>query len=131
LTGGSSCDIIELILNQGIMQTKRKPNKNSNSDHLFEGLKFVSYCPLCHSHFSPSEARLVDGNDDTRLLHVVCRVCSSSIVFLLLVGEVGISSVGLVTDLTSKDVLRFKDMHEITADDVLDVHNLLQSSNLL
>jgi len=105
------------------MQTKRKPS--NYHDHLSERLKFVSYCPLCHAYFSPSEARILDGKGDTRLLHVVCRSCSSSIVFLLLIGEVGISSVGLITDLTGEDVLKFKDFEEVTADDVLDVHTML------
>lgn len=105
------------------MQAKRKPN--NYHDYLSERLKFVSYCPLCHAYFSPSEAQTLDSEGDTRLLHVVCRSCSSSIVFLLLIGEVGISSVGLITDLTGEDVLKFKDFKEVTADDVLDVHTML------
>ena len=44
----------------------------------------------------------------------------------MIANQMGISSVGLVTDLTYEDVVRFKDCKEITADDILEVYHLFR-----
>lgn len=90
-----------------------------------QGVRLVSYCPLCHTHYSIREATVLEEREDTHLMHVVCRRCSSSILILMLTGELGVSTVGLVIDLTGADVLRFKAQEEVTEDDVLDLHELL------
>lgn len=90
-----------------------------------QGLKLISYCPLCSMNYSIRDAKVLEENEDTHLMHVVCRRCSSSIIVLMLTGELGISSVGMVTDLTSEDVLKFKDEEEINSDDVLLLHEHL------
>ncbi len=69
---------------------------------------------------------MVEENDEAHLIHIECRNCGSSIVALVLTGTMGISSVGLVTDLTSEDVQRFKGGNEVTVDDVIDLHQILQ-----
>lgn len=96
-----------------------------------QGLKLISYCPLCHMHYSIRDAKVLEESEDTHLMHVVCRRCSSSIIVLMLSGELGVSSVGMVTDLTSEDVLKFKDTQTVEADDVLKLHVALQEDNLL
>jgi len=105
------------------MQTKRK-NQNESSPYL---ASLVSYCPLCNSSFSPSRAAVISEGNDSQLLHVTCKQCASSIVLLLLVGEVGVSSVGLITDLTEHDVTRFKNGATVSSDDLLDLHQSLWS----
>jgi len=96
-----------------------------------EGLKLISYCPLCNSQYNPMTAKILEEREDAHLIHIECRRCNSSIIALILTGGIGISSVGLVTDLTSDDVLKFKDMEEINSDDVLTLHNVLEKDLLL
>ena len=43
----------------------------------------------------------------------------------------GVSSVGLVTDLTYDDVLKFRASRRISVDDVLSVHEELEIGSLL
>lgn len=102
------------------MQAKRKPHHFSS-----EGLRVISYCPLCEASYNPLRARLLEERDDAHLVHIQCSNCGSSIVALILSSAVGITSVGLVTDLTGDDVLHFKDGTQVTADDVLDFHSWL------
>lgn len=98
-----------------------------------ESLRLISYCPICHTHYNPLAAQVLDERDDAHLIHIECRKCGSSIVALVLTGGLGMSSVGLVTDLTGDEVLKFRTRENIQADDVLTVHEALfqKETNLL
>lgn len=96
-----------------------------------EELKFVSYCPLCNNHFSSLEARILEEAGDTHLLHIMCRRCFSSIVVLVLASDLGVSSFGIVTDLTGDDVIKFKGQLNVSDDDVIFLHFLLKNNNYL
>jgi len=63
----------------------------------------------------------------TRLLHVQCRKCQNSVLALVLVNNVGASSVGLLTDLSYEDVLRFRTNKQVTVNDVIEVHAVFES----
>ena len=72
------------------------------------------------------EAKLLGQDGDTRLLHVTCRKCHHTILTLVLVNKVGASSVGILTDLSYEDVLRFQANKAVTVNDVIDVHGWLE-----
>ena len=95
-----------------------------------EGLRFLSVCPLCEASYNPLEARILSEENNSHLLHIQCRKCSNALLALVLVSQMGISSVGLITDLSFDDVLKYKDEAEVTADDVLDTHLLLEDDAL-
>ncbi len=102
---------------------------STNSWH--DGLRIVSYCPLCEAKFNPMEARVLGEDGETHLLHVRCRSCANAILALVLVTKTGVSSVGLVTDLSYDDVVKFKAEGNVSIDDVLAVHGALESADLL
>lgn len=88
----------------------------------------ISYCPLCETAYNPMEARILDEKEDGHLLHIRCKKCWNSILALVLVSNAGVSSVGLVTDLVFEDVQKFREgAAEVTVDDVLEAHELLES----
>ena len=99
------------------MQT---PKQNQNE------VKLVSACPLCRKQYTLDDAYIIDEQAGIYLLHTECKNCGSSIVATLVAGRHAVSSMGLVTDLTSDDVNRFKDAGEISCDDVIDFHACLQ-----
>ena len=90
-----------------------------------KGLRLVSYCPLCHTQYLPMEASVLEERNDAHLIYAQCRTCNSSILALVYREEGGTCSVGLVTDLTKEEVMKYRNAEEITADDVIDVHQLL------
>lgn len=90
-----------------------------------DALRLISYCPLCEAAYNPLRARILDEREDAHLLHIQCASCGSSIVALVVSSALGITSVGLVTDLTGDDVLKFKDDRIMSADDVLEFHNFV------
>lgn len=102
--------------------------KKKKQNELFVGVsRLIADCPLCNVSFFPQEVAVIGGDNRTQLLHATCNQCSSSVVILLLMGDTGIGSVGLVTDLTREDVVRFQRGDLIDADDVLGLHQVLQN----
>jgi len=93
-----------------------------------DGLRLVSYCPVCHHRYDPIEARIIDENDGAHLVHVRCQRCHSAILALILMNNFGISSVGLVTDLDSWEVSRLKSS-VVDGDDLLGLYQLLQTDD--
>ena len=96
-----------------------------------EGLRLISFCPLCESEFHPMESRLLGERGEKHLVHVRCSACRNAMLALVLVSKVGVSSVGLITDLTYDDVVKFREKGRLSVDDVLAVHEGLVSGSLL
>ncbi len=102
------------------------PNYQQSSSSL-DHLRLISYCPLCNAHYNPSEARILEQKDGAHLIHVECGTCHSSIVAVVITGGLGVSSVGLITDLTSLDVMRFKNEEAVSEDDVIAAYEKLSA----
>ena|SRR3990167_5500774 len=100
-----------------------------HSSSSLENLRLISYCPLCSTHYNPSEAKVLEEKGGAHLIHVSCRKCSSSIVAVIMTGGIGVSSVGLITDLTGEDVLHFKDAKPVSSDDVIEAYELTRQRN--
>ncbi len=106
-------------------------NASQPSDRWNDGLRLVSYCPVCETRYLSMEAQLLAENGGTRLLHVRCRKCQHSILALVLVNQVGASSVGLLTDLSYEDVLKFRSNRLVSVNDVIDTHTALENGSWL
>lgn len=100
------------------------PNQQ-NSPSPLDGLRLISYCPLCNTHYNPREAKVLEQKEGAHLIHVQCRNCCSSIVAVVITGGIGVSSVGLITDLTSHDVVRFKNQEAVAENDVIAAYEVL------
>ncbi len=90
-----------------------------------EILQLVSYCPLCQAPARPQKIRILEAKEDSQLIHVDCSSCHSSILALVINSNYGVASVGLATDLSEEEVIRFKEASLVTADDVIAIHDLL------
>ncbi|MBI4437567.1 hypothetical protein HY631_01310 [Candidatus Uhrbacteria bacterium] len=101
----------------------------STNDLWNEGLKLVSFCPVCETRYNPMEARALSGAGETQLLHVQCRKCQNSILALVHVNQTGASSVGLLTDLGFDDVVRFRAQRVVSIDDVIEAHQFLEEAH--
>ncbi len=103
-----------------------KPFSNSMpSDFPIEGLRLITTCPICNTQYKSVSAKIVEEREGAHLIHIKCKNCGSSIVALVLVGGLGVSSVGLICDLTPEDVFKFKDSKVVDTDDVIAIHELL------
>lgn len=103
------------------------PFDDSSLPFFQEGLKLINHCPVCQSRYDQPEAKILEEREGACLIHLKCRRCGSSVVALVVANIFGITSVGLITDLASEEVLKFKDAAPIGADEVIDVHQLLSA----
>lgn len=92
-----------------------------------EGLKLISKCPICSEQYQPFQANIVEEKTDAQLVHIQCRNCQSAIVALIVNGQLGLTSIGLITDLTSLDVETFKDAPPLTESDVFETFQQLKN----
>lgn len=99
------------------------PNK---TDKTTQGLRLVSYCPVCEIRSKSMHARTLAAQGETKLMHIQCHKCQNAFLALVLVNQVGASSVGLLTDLAYDDVLRFRSHPDVSVNDVITVHERLE-----
>lgn len=102
-------------------------NLTSDSKHLFDKIKWVSVCPFCNTKFHIKQAKIIAEKKDSFLIHVYCQKCKCSVLASLIANLMGISSIGLVTDLTFEDVIKFKQAKNINSDDLLLAYQSLAS----
>lgn len=98
------------------------------NDFNLDSIDIVSYCPLCESRRENLTTEILAESSAARLVHTHCENCESFIVSLVLTSSIGVSSIGLVSDLTGEDVIRFKDMPVITYDDALEFYQTVNKS---
>jgi len=67
-------------------------------------------------------ARTLGTQGETKLMHIKCHKCQNTFLALVLVNQVGASSVGLLTDLAYEDVMRFRSNTDVSVNDVISVH---------
>ncbi|OGF30241.1 hypothetical protein A2533_01915 [Candidatus Falkowbacteria bacterium RIFOXYD2_FULL_35_9] len=95
----------------------------NNSDQL----KIISNCPVCNSQNFPAQIKVLNENQDSHLLYVQCRKCKSRVLVLITSNQNGISSLGLLTDLSSEEVVKFSQSKPVSTDDVLDLYQTIQT----
>lgn len=107
------------------------PFKGASSNFFQEGLKFISFCPACRSRYDQVEAKILEERDESYLVHLTCRHCGSSVLALVATGILGITSIGMITDLNSEEVIKFKETESIAADEVIEAHQLLADRGII
>ena len=96
-----------------------------------ENLKIINHCPLCNSSTKKLEARLLNESADRQTVYLHCAECSGSIIAHFMMSGAGITSYGLVTDLSFDDVVKFKKQVPVELDDVIRTHENLKSAHFL
>ena len=102
-------------------------NKNS-SQSIQESLKLMNQCPVCKEGYETSEDNILEEKNGAHLIHITCPHCQSKVSAMVMVSQVGLSSVGMVTDLTADDVLRLRNQEPVSENELLDFHVLLKEN---
>lgn len=87
-----------------------------------EGMKLVSYCPVCQTRYNAMQTHVLGTRGETHLLHVQCQKCTHCLLALVVVNQVGASSVGLLTDLSYEDIVARSAREKLSLDDVLEAN---------
>ena len=99
------------------------PNK---LDKTTQGLRLVSYCPVCDMRSKSMNARTLAAQGETKLMHIQCHKCANAFLAFVLVNQVGASSVGILTDLGYEDVVRFRSTKDVSVNDVIAAHEYFE-----
>ena len=106
--------------------------KKFDFNKIVQWLAYILRCPVCGHRYNPDQTKIIDTGEEkplngrSLLVHTDCDRCKSSVVFSISLDGPEIFSVGMVTDLTAADTIRFRDRESITFDEVIDFHNFLE-----
>ena len=104
---------------------KRAKNNMPLDDFVHEGLKLMRQCPLCKKEYKKEEIKIIENRDKINLIYIRCEACENSVLALVIISAMGVSSVGMMTDLSSGDVKKFSGKQPFTEDDLLNFHKIL------
>jgi hypothetical protein len=96
---------------------------------LEESLKIMSACPICQSRYNQDSVKIIAKQEESYLLHVTCIKCKSAVLAYVMHTGVGLTTVGLLTDLQADEVEKFSNMSNLNEDDILDVYKLLKNNS--
>ncbi len=93
-----------------------------------EALKFINKCPICSAAYIVEHAELFATEDQASLVHLTCEQCHSYFIAMIVAVGHGLSSVGMVTDLSAGDAKRLYRRAPIALNEALEGYELLQNS---
>lgn len=92
-----------------------------------EALRIISRCPVCAAPYNAENARVFASAATATMVHIVCGSCQSFFMALVVLLGVGISSVGMITDLSFRDIERLHRADPIETDEMIVGHLLIQN----
>lgn len=104
------------------------PTKRS-SNHWHNARQLFNRCPVCNADYDQTEARTLGKAEQARLIHLTCPHCGSFFMALWVVLGQGLSSLGLVTDLSFTDLKRLQRALPITTDELIASYQELQQTD--
>ncbi len=114
-----SYSIIQVLLMQ--------PAPQKRPESWEKALKFMGRCPICDKEYKKESARLFAQRQSANLVHINCVYCRSSLIAMIMVLGQGLSSVGMVTDLSFEDARRLHNVEPISLDEILEGYNFFSS----
>lgn len=96
-----------------------------NPNHL---LKLNARCPVCGNLYDLQKLRIIGEREQQILAYIDCGSCSTALLSILSMNPNGMTARGLVTDLTVEEVVDSEAWKAVGADDVLDLHEFLETN---
>jgi|SRR3989339_1595022 len=85
-------------------------------------LKLINHCPICGKDYSDKKVELFLNKKNAQMIHITCGQCGSYFIAMVMVFGKGISTVGMVTDLSFEDIKRLHAKQPIEVDEIIDFH---------
>ena len=103
--------------------------KSKKEDSWRKNLKFISHCPICGQNYKSDAGKLFVNESEAKFVHFTCHHCQSHFMAMVTVLAKGMSTVGMVTDLSLKDVQKLHKLSPITVDETIEAHKFINSSD--
>lgn len=105
-------------------------NNFLNSSRRDASLLLVKQCPLCNRAYLPEHLVVLDDTGGTFLAHLSCSNCGSHLIIRVVASPNGLIGTASITDLLADEVMNFNDNEVVTADDVLDLSDIIKENSL-
>jgi hypothetical protein len=99
---------------------------SSSQDSWSQRIKISTPCPACSTSFDVLHAKVIETYPDAHLVHFTCDKCRNALLAVVALSSDATQTVGLLTDLSYEDVLRFSKMQMISIEDVVDAHEYFE-----
>lgn len=86
---------------------------------------FLTKCSVCEAQLDPVNMIILEEQDQKTTMHVSCAKCNSSVLIFVSNNQAGILSIGVATDLDGSEVKEKFGNQNISADDILDLHQFV------
>ncbi len=103
-----------------------EPQEN-NETFWEKSLRLMKQCPVCEQEYLLESLQVIEQNQESKLIHMTCPHCAHAMLAVVLFTRLGMSSIGVLTDLTALDVKKFSQKQPVSENDILNFHNLLET----
>jgi hypothetical protein len=100
-------------------------------DNLPLNLRLIKHCPVCQREYQQTLVQILSENEFGLLTHVTCAHCGAHLLTRLATMPQGVVGNSILTDLQADEVMGFIAHDEISAEDVLRVHQMLEDKKLI
>ena len=95
------------------------------------GLKVIRQCPVCKHSLTANSMSIIESEEGTHLLHILCPKCISAMLAVVATNQFGMSAIAMSTDLSVNDVEKVYKGRSISENELLNFHSLLAKPGIL
>lgn len=92
-----------------------------------DNLEHMKKCPICKKAYKGEKTVVLDSNSNKTTFHLTCSNCNISSLVFVVANKLGVVSLGMLTDLSSREAKQFFQGEAISSDQVIAVHKYLKS----
>lgn len=85
----------------------------------------MTHCPMCQALYERERVKLIQEKEHVRLYHSMCTSCNHGLLAYVIDAHGGVSSVGLVTDISGDDAIRQAKLASISPEECITAHRLI------
>lgn len=91
-----------------------------------ENMQSFLGCPMCSPKNQPTKVVMLEEGPKRSVLHLTCETCGAKALITVSMGQFGIMSMGVLTDLEQGEAKQVFKSEAVTTDQVLEVHQFLK-----
>ena len=92
-----------------------------------ENMQSFLGCPVCPEKNQPTKVVVLEEGAKKSTLHLTCETCLSSAIITVSMGQFGLMSMGVLTDLEQAEAKKMFHAPAVTSDQVLEAHQFLKN----
>lgn len=92
-----------------------------------DNLQAMVRCMVCNKKHQPKAMVVLEEDEKRTALHLSCDGCGTASLVFLSLGQFGVMSVGVLTDLEHEEARTLYRAEEVSSDDVIDTHQFLKA----